>query len=95
MLLDLLDTERKSAPLLVDLEDLDVGRGARLDNLAGALDVMVGELGDVDQTLDAGQDLDEGAEGDDLGDCAAEHVTGAMGADHPLPRVLLGLLQAQ
>ena len=56
---------------------------------------MVGELGDVDQALDPGQDLDEGAEGDDLGHRAAEHVAGAVGADHALPGVLLGLLQAE
>ena len=57
--------------------------------------MVVGELGDVDEALDPGQDLDEGAEGDDLGHRALEHVAGAVGADDPLPRVLLGLLEAE
>ncbi len=69
--------------------------GARLDDFAGVLDVVVGKLGDVDQALDAGEDFDEGAEGDDLSHRALEHVAGAVGADHPLPRILLGLLQAE
>ncbi len=90
-----LDAEREPPPLLVDLEDLHVECGVRLDHLARALDVVVGELGDVDQTLDPGQDLDEGAEGDDLGHGSLEHVAGAVGADHPLPRVLLRLLETE
>ena len=69
--------------------------GARLDHFARVLDVVVGKLGDVDQALDPGQDFDEGAEGDDLGHRALEHVAGAVGADHPLPRVLLGLLETE
>ena len=47
--------EREAAALFVDLEDLDVELGAGLDDLARVLDVVVGELGDVDQALDAGR----------------------------------------
>ena len=57
--------------------------------------MVVGKLGDVNQALDAGEDFDEGAEGDDLGHRSLEHVTGTVGADHPLPGVLLSLLQAE
>ena len=47
------------------------------------------------EALDAVEDLDEGAEGDDLGDLALELVADVVGVDDPLPRVLLGLLEAQ
>ena len=49
----------------------------------------------MDEALDAVEDLDEGAEGDDLGDLALERVADAVGVDDALPRVLLGLLEAQ
>src|SRR5215211_4673737 len=93
--LDPLDREGEAAPLRVDLEDLDLDVVARLDDLARVLDVVLGELGDVDEPLHALEDLDEGAEGHDLGDLALELVTDVVGVDHALPRVLLGLLQAQ
>ena len=56
---------------------------------------MVGELGDVNETFDAVEDLDESTERDNLGDRAFEHVAGAVSADHTLPRIFLGLLEAQ
>ena len=54
-----------------------------------------GELGDVHEALDALQDLHERAERDDLGDRALELVTHVVGVDDALPRILLGLLEAQ
>ena len=68
---------------------------ARLDDLARVLDVVVRQLGDVHEPLDAVHDLDERAEGDDLRDLALELVADVVGVDDPLPRVLLGLLEAQ
>src|SRR5262249_34823258 len=68
---------------------------ARLDHLGGVLDVVVGKLGNMNQALDAGQDLDEGAEGDNLGHLASEDVAGPVRTDHTLPGVLLGLLEAK
>src|SRR6476619_3318262 len=56
---------------------------------------MVGELGDVHEALDAVEDLDEGAERDDLRDRALELVAHVVRVDDALPRVLLGLLEAQ
>jgi hypothetical protein len=56
---------------------------------------MIGQLGDVDQALDAGQDLHECAEGNDLRDLAVQHVTRLVALDHPLPGVLLSLLEAE
>src|SRR5829696_2994869 len=55
----------------------------------------MGELGDVHEALDPVHDLDERAELDDLGDLALQLVADPVGVDHPLPRVLLGLLEAQ
>ena len=65
------------------------------DDLARVLDVVLGELGDVHEALDAVEDLDERAERDDLGDLALELVADVVGVDDPLPRVLLGLLETQ
>src|SRR4029079_5929845 len=56
---------------------------------------MVRELGDVDETLDARDDLDERTEGDDLRDAALDDVPLIVGVYHLLPRVRLGLLQAE
>ena len=93
--LDALDAQREAAAGVVDLEDLDLELVAGTNDLGGALDVVLGELGDVDEALDAGQDLDEGAEGDDLGDLAVDRVALLVLVQDLLPRVLLGLLQAQ
>ena len=68
LVLDALGRQRQAPALGVDLEDLDADLLARLDDLARVLDVVRGELGDVHEPLDAVEDLDEGAEGDDLGD---------------------------
>ena len=93
--LDALDRQRQAAALGVDLEDLHLHVVARLHDLARVLDVLLGELGDVHEALDALQDLDERAEGDHLGDLALELVADVVGVDDALPRVLLGLLEAQ
>ena len=93
--LDALQREREPAPLAVDLDDLDVDRLALRDDLARVLDVMLGELGDVDEALDAREDLDERAEGDDLRDAALDDVVLVVALEHLLPGVVLGLLEAQ
>ena len=72
--LDALEREREAAAVAVDLDDLHVHRLALRDDLARVLDVVLRELGDVHEPLDAGEDLDEGAEGDDLRDAAFDDV---------------------
>ena len=57
--------------------------------------VVLGQLGDVDETLDPFFDLDEGAEGDQLGHPAVDDLVDLAVLEHLLPRVLLGLLEAQ
>ena len=93
--LDALDAQRQAAALGVDLEDLDLDLVARRDDLARVLDVVRRELGDVHEALDAVEDLDEGAERDDLRDRALELVADVVGVDDALPRILLGLLEAE
>src|SRR5690348_6464176 len=56
---------------------------------------MLRELGDVDEPLDAGQDLDEGAERADLGHLALDLIALAVRVQHLLPWIRLGLLETQ
>ena len=56
---------------------------------------MLGELRDVHEPLDAGQDLDEGAERDDLRDATLDDVLLVVVLEHLLPRVRLRLLEAE
>ena len=56
---------------------------------------MLGQLGDVNEPLDAGHDLNEGAKRDHLGDLAVQGLAGLVAVKHTLPRVFLGLLQAK
>src|SRR5215210_3332798 len=57
--------------------------------------MMVGQLGDVDQALDPFRDLDEGSEGDELGDSAVDLLPDVDPLDYLLPGVLPGLLEAE
>ena len=93
--LDALDAQRQAAALGVDLEDLDLDVVAGRDDLARVLDVVRRELGDVDEALDAVEDLDERAERDDLRDRALELVADVVRVDDPLPWIFLGLFEAE
>jgi hypothetical protein len=57
--------------------------------------VVLGQFGDVNQALDAGHDLDEGAERDHLRHLALEDVVRLVLVEDRLPRILLGLLEPQ
>ena len=67
----LLEAERDAALVRIDLEHHHLDLLAGRDDLAG-MDVLLGpaHLGDVDQALDAGLELDEGAVVGDVGDAA-------------------------
>ena len=54
----------------VDAQDLDLDLVADLDDVLGALDLVVGQLGDVQQPFQARLQLDEDAEVGELGDLA-------------------------
>src|SRR6476620_6282605 len=93
--LDALQREREAASLAVDLDDLGLHLVPLRDDLARVLDVMLRQLGDVDQPFDSRQDLDEGAEGDDLRHLPLDLVALAVGVQHLLPGVGLRLLEAE
>ena len=59
-----------AAAIRVDLHDLHLHIVARMHDLRRGVDVAAGHLGDVHQALDGVAQLDEGAEGHDLGDLA-------------------------
>jgi hypothetical protein len=60
----------------VDAEDLDVDLLVGLDDVLRVLDLVVGELGDVQQALEVVLELDEDAEVGDLGDLARTTMPG-------------------
>ena len=67
-------TFRMDRPILrsfgVDAQDLDLDLVADLDHVLRALDLVVGQLGDVQQPFQARLQLDEHAEVGELGDLA-------------------------
>src|SRR5262249_50198766 len=76
-------------------DDLRLDEIALRDDLTRVLDVVLRELRDVHQTLNARQDLDEGAERDDLRDLALDRVALVVGLEHLLPQVGLALLESE
>jgi hypothetical protein len=79
----------------VDIDDAGVDLVAGAYDLVRSLDVMVGKLGDVDQTFDPLCDLDEGPERDELGYPTLDLLSDVDPLDDLLPRVLPGLLEAE
>src|SRR5699024_3010291 len=76
-------------------DDLDHGLLADGDDLIRHVHVALGQLGDVDQALDALLDADERAKRHQLGDLARDDLADGVGAGEHAPRVLLGRLQRQ
>src|SRR3954468_15827198 len=93
--LDALQRERKAPSFRVHLDDLRADEVTLRDDLARVLDVVLRELRDVNEALDPGQDLDEGAEGHDLGHLALDGVALVGALEHLLPRVGLRLLEPE
>src|SRR3954454_8281989 len=94
-LVGLLQRQRDATTLEVDVDDLDVDLVADVDDLLRDLYVTLGELGDVDEALDALGDPDERAERHQLGDAAGNNLTDRVGAGERLPRVFLRRLERQ
>src|SRR3954452_11254402 len=94
-LVGLLQRQRDPATLEVDVDDLDHDVVVDLHDLLRDLHVALGQLGDVDQALDALLDADERAEGHQLGDLARHDLADLVGAGEVLPGVLLRRLQRQ
>ena len=91
----LLDRQGDAPPVEIDVDDLDPELFARRDHLLGRLDVLLGHLRDVDESLDAFADLDERAEGHELRHAAVHELANLVAAGKLLPRVLLGCLQRE
>src|SRR5215470_11805550 len=94
-LVGLLERQADPPPVQVDVDDLDEDLVADLHDLLGDLHVAVGQLGDVDQALDALLDPDERAERHQLGDPAGNDLADLVCPGELLPRVFLGGLQRQ
>src|SRR6185437_1672522 len=92
----LLEAEADAPLLRVDIEQHDLDLLAGRDDLAG-MHVLLGpaHLRDVDETLDAGLQLDEGAVVGDVGDAAGELGAGGILELDALPRIGLELLHAE
>ena len=91
----LLDGKAYTAPVDVQVDDLHPQLLAGGDHLLGQVDVMGGDLRDVNQALDALAHLDEGAERHQLGDPPVHQLAHLMAGGELLPGVLLGCLQRQ
>src|SRR5262249_24587170 len=95
-LTDPLPAEADLAVARIEPQDLHLDLVAALDHILGALDPVVGQLGDVHQALQAGLQLDEDAEVGQLGDLALLDLAGAVATgDVALPGVAGHLLEAQ
>src|SRR5262249_18108087 len=92
VLLGLLQAQRDPLALPVDVEHLHPHRVADRDDLGRVVDVAPGELGDVDQAVDALQ-VDEGAEVDDVRDLALDNLAGLEAAENLLAHLLALLLE--
>src|SRR5579875_212089 len=92
----LLEAERDAALLRIDVQHHDLDLLAGRDDLAG-MHVLLGpaHFRDVDQTLDARLELDEGAVIGDVGDAAPVLGAGRILELDALPRVGLELLHAE
>ena len=94
-LVGLLQRQADPTAVEVDVDDLDEDLGADLDDLLGHLHVALGQLGDVDQTLDALFDAYERTERNQLGDLAGNDLADLVGPGELLPGVFLGCLERQ
>src|SRR6185312_9965064 len=87
-----LEGQRDPLAVQVDVEDLDLDLLAHLDDLGGVVDVLPGELGDVDQTVDAAE-VDERTEVDDRRDLAGPDLALGELVEELAAHRRLGLLQ--
>ena len=90
--LGLLEAERDALALAVDVEHLDRHGVADREDLGRVVDVAPGELGDVDQAVDA-VEVDERAEVDDVRDRALDDLAGLQAVEDLLADLLALLLE--
>ena len=85
--------EGDATTIEVDLHDLDLDLGTHSGDLGRLVNVLVSHLGDVDQALDAVTEVNERAEGHELGDGALDDGADGVLLDERAPRILGGLLE--
>ena len=77
----------------IDVDDLGVNDLTKLENVCGLGDLAIYDLRNVDQTVRAGDDLGESAEGHHADDSAGNHVADVVLVDEQVPGIgLLGLV---
>ena len=82
-------------PLRVKGDDLELEGLPFVDDVARMGHSLMRELADVDQTLEAVADADEGAEVDELGNGAVDDVANLEVGDRGVPRIRLELADRQ
>ncbi len=87
--------EGDATTIEVDLHDLDLDLGTHSGDLGRLVNVLVSHLGDVDQALDAVTEVNERAEGHELGDGALDDGADGVLLDERAPRILGGLLETE
>src|SRR5579871_5894788 len=80
----------------IDAEDLDLDLIADLDDILGTLNLVIGQLRDVQQSFQSRLQLDEDTEVGQLRDLALLDLAGLVPAgDVAFPRIVIHLLEAQ
>ena len=88
--LELLDAEGEAAVFGLDAEDDGADLLALLEDFGGVLDALgPGEVGDVDEAVDAVFDLDKGAEVGEVADSALDNGAGGVLVLERLPGIVL------
>ena len=94
--LELLDAQREPPVAGIDIEDHGLDELALFQQLGGMLDALgPGQIGDVNQTVDALFDFDEGAEVRQLAHPPLHHRADAIAVLDGGPRIGLELLDAE
>src|SRR5690606_8495132 len=93
--IDRLDAQPDAARLRVEVDDLHFHVLARLHNVGDVFHPVIGELRDMDQTLDAVLQLHEGAEVDRARDFALHDLAFTVAIRDGQPRIGLGSLEAK
>ena len=87
-----LERQGDALAIHVDVENLDGDFLANLDDLGRVVDVLPGQLGDVNQAVDT-TEIDESAEVDDGGNDAGAHLALLQGVQEVRADLGLGLLE--